>query len=348
MPAPNPIRLGLVGLGRAGWGMHCPELEGKEDLFRFVAACDPLPDRRERMAARYGCRTYEHIEGLLADREVEMVDVASRSIDHYAHAASALRAGRHVFLEKPMCATYGEARRLVRLAAGAKGRLYVRHNRRNEPAFLHVREIMASGILGDVYEVKLFRGGYARRDDWQTLAEFAGGQMLNWGPHIVDHALRFLDAPLRDIWSDAKRVAAVGDAEDHLKIVLRGTNGRVVDMEISGGAAIRPPAYLIWGTRGSLLCEDEKTIKLKYLDPKQKLVPRRPNRGDPGATFGTPEDLRWIEQETPVAPRRTWNIWDELYKAVRKGGRFPVTLQEAIQVMRVIALAKKGTKCSRK
>jgi hypothetical protein len=50
--------------------------------------------------------------------------------------------------------------------------------------------------------------------------------MLNWGPHIVDHALRMLDSPVKHIWSNLRRVAAVGDAEDHLKIVLTGASGR--------------------------------------------------------------------------------------------------------------------------
>ena len=343
MAKANPIRLGLVGLGRAGWGMHCAELAGKEDKFRFVAACDPLAARRERMAAKYGCRTYERIEDLVADPEVEMVDIATRSLDHFAHASLALKAGKHVFLEKPICAKYAEAVRLARLAARSRGKLYIRHNRRNEPAFLHVREIMASGILGNVYEVRLFRGGFARRDDWQTLKSFAGGQMLNWGPHIVDHSLQMLDAPVETMWSDLRRVAAVGDAEDHLKIILRGTNGRIVDMEISGGAAIKPPAYFILGAKGALVCEDEKTIRLRYLDPKQKLKARKANAGDPGETFGTPEELRWIEKEIPVKPARTWNIWDELYGALRKGTRFPIALEEAVEVMRVIAMAKKGT-----
>ena len=343
MAKTNPIRLGLAGLGRAGWGMHCAELAGKEDKFRFVAACDPLAARRERMAAKYGCRTYERIEDLVADPEVEMVDIATRSLDHFAHASLALKAGKHVFLEKPICAKYAEAVRLKALAARSRGKLYIRHNRRNEPAFLHVREIMASGILGDVFEVRLFRGGFARRDDWQTLKKFGGGQLLNWGPHIVDHSLQMLDSPLEAMWSDLRRVAAVGDAEDHLKIILRGTNGRIVDMEISGGAAIKPPVYFILGTRGALVCEDEKKIKLRYLDPRRKLKARKPNPGDPGATFGTPEDLVWIEKEIPVKPARTWDIWDELYKALRKGTRFPIRLEEAVAVMRVISTAKKGT-----
>jgi predicted dehydrogenase len=342
MAKTNPSRIGLAGLGRAGWGMHCPELEGKEDLFRFVAACDPIKERRDRMAAKYGCRTYERIEDLVADPDVEMVSVATRSADHYDHAALALKAGKYVFQEKPICATYAQAVRLKKLAERTPGRLFVRHNRRNEAAFLHIREIMAGGLLGEVFEVKLARTSYARRDDWQTLRGFAGGQMLNWGPHIVDHALRMLDSPVQHIWSNLRRVAAVGDAEDHLKIVLTGASGRIVDLEISGGAAIKCPEYLIWGTRGALTCTGD-TLTVRYLDPKKKLPPRRADPGTPGPSFGSPEQLPWIEETFQANPRKRWNIWDELYGAVRHGARFPITLDEAVEVMRVISAAKKGT-----
>ena len=342
MTKANPIRIGLIGLGRAGWAMHCAELEGKQDKFRFVAACDPIAERRERMAARYGCRTYERAEDLIRDPEVEMVSVASRSCDHLAHAMLALKAGKIVFQEKPIAANYAQAKRLIAQGKKLKGRLFVRHNRRNETAFLHIREIMASGILGDVFEVKLARTGFARRDDWQTLRSPAGGQLNNWGPHIVDHALRMLDAPLAGLWSDLKRVAAVGDAEDQLKIILRGTNGRVVDMEISGGAAIRAPEYLIWGTRGALKCDGD-TITVRYLDPKVKLPKRKADPGTPEQHFGTPENLPWIEKTFQAAPKHAWNIWDELHAAIRHGKRFPITLDEALEVMRVIGLAKKGT-----
>ena len=70
----NPIRIGIAGLGRAGWGMHCREISGKEELFQIVAACDILPDRRARMAERYGCECYERIGDMIADPYVELVD----------------------------------------------------------------------------------------------------------------------------------------------------------------------------------------------------------------------------------------------------------------------------------
>jgi len=325
--------------------MHCGELQGREEQFQYVAACDLLADRRQAMAERYGCAVYERIEEMVADPNVELVCVATRSIDHFAHVKMALEAGKDVFDEKPMCVSYEEAVALKELAARSKGNLYIRHNRRFEPAFQHIREIIAAGLLGDVYEVKLRRVHFGRRDDWQTLREFGGGQLLNWGPHIVDHSLRLLGAPVKSVWGDLKQIAASGDAEDHLKIVLTGENGRVVDMEISGGAAISEPEYLIWGTKGALSC-DERTITLRYLDPQVALPARASNPGTPGTTFGTPETLPWIEETIPVQPALEVNmtsIWDYLYRTIRAGEPFPITLDEAVGVMQVLSAVRVGT-----
>jgi hypothetical protein len=70
-------------------------------------------------------------------------------------------------------------------------------------------------------------------------------------------------------------------------------------------------------------------------------------RSKPGAAdenFGSPENLPWIEETFPVNPKKAWNIWDELYAAVRKGKRFPITLDDAVGVMQVISAAKKGSR----
>ena len=342
----QPIRIGIAGLGRAGWGMHCKELAGKQDLFQIVAACDILPDRRERMSERYGCETYERIEDMIADPYVELVDIATRTPDHFEHAMLALAAGKNVFLEKPICLTYAQALQLKGAAAQAariaSSTLYIRHNRRFDPDFLHVRQIIASGLLGEVYEIRLARHGYSRRDDWQTIVEQGGGQLLNWGPHVIDHALRFLESPVDSMYSDLKRVAAVGDAEDHVKIVLCGANGRLVDLEISGGVAIGSPTYLVFGSKGSLSLSG-KEIQLRYLDPAQELPPRTANPGPPGTTFGTPEQLPWIEETLPVQAGSNDVIWDHLYRAIREGATFPIDLDEAIAVMQVISAAREGT-----
>ncbi len=340
----EPIRVGLVGIGRAGWGMHVPELKGRDRQFKIVAACDVLKERRQLMDRTFDCRTYSRYEDLLKDREVELVDIATVSVDHFNHAVMALKAGKHVLLEKPMCRTHEEAVRLKAIAARSFGHVLVRHNRFWEPGFQHILEILGKGLLGEVFEIKLRRVGYQRRNDWQTVKKFGGGQSLNWGPHIVQHALRFLEGKVEDQWSDLRRVTAVGDAEDHLKIVLKGKNGCVVDVEISGGAALGEPEYLIWGTRGSLKCAGSQ-ITLKYLNPHRRLAPRRLMTGTPDiGHFGTPDKLDWLESTIPIKPSNGADLssmWDAVFATLRFKKPYPITLDEAVEVMRVIDHARR-------
>ena len=343
----KPITVGIWGIGRAGWGMHCPEIGHYADYFKIVAACDVEADRVGRMKEKYHCRGYTDGKAFLADPGVELVTVAVRSPEHTDYALRALAAGKVVFLEKPIALCYADALKLKKAAAKYPGKLYCRHNRRFEPAFQHIREIMKSGLLGEVYEIKLCRHGFDRRDDWQTLIDCGGGQLNNWGPHIIDHALQFLQSPVKDIWSDLKRIAAVGDAEDHLKIILRGENGRVVDLEISGGVALPEPVFTIFGTRGSLVADDND-IKLKYLDPAQKLATIQAKRESPSldASFGNSEQLKWRRQTIMIEPSSgcdTHTIWSHLYAAIRDGVPFPIKTAEAVEVVRVTEAVKRGT-----
>lgn len=344
----SKIKVGIWGAGRAGYGMHIGEIGKFPDMFEIVAVCDILPDHCEEFAKKVeGVKTYRDGAEMLADPEVELISIATRSPDHTAHALQALEAGKYIMLEKPIALTYDDALKLKDATEAFPGKLFCRHNRRFEPAFVHIREIIAAGTIGEVYEVKLRRHGYQRRNDWQTIIACGGGQLNNWGPHIVEHSLRFLDSPVAEIWSDLKKIAAVGDAEDHLKIVMKGENGRIVDMEISGGAAIKEPEYIIFGTKGALTC-DGKEIILKYLDPAQKLekVEAIPDTPPIKGSFGNSEKLAWIEETLKVAPScgcDTGDIWKHLYAAVRESEKYPITIDEAIEVVRVTEVVKNNS-----
>lgn len=347
----NPVRIGLVGLGRAGWGMHLKELADKTDKFVFVAACELIEERREAMQQRIpGCRTYEKIEDMLADPNVELVSIATRSCDHFAHAKLALQAGKDVLIEKPMSMTYEQAAELKRLSEedNTCGTLYVRHNRRFEPDFLFAKELIASGKLGRVYEIKLARNSYQRRDDWQTLSQFGGGQTLNWGPHIVDHSLRFIGGEPKEIFSYLDHVAAGGDCDDHIKILFKGED-LIVDMEISGGCALPVPEYMIYGTKGACTITQGKA-HLRYIDPEQQLAPVISDPGTPVQSFGksntfkSAEVINWIEEDISIPQTRLDEMWGYLYESIRCGKPFPITLEEAAGVLKVIDDAKKASK----
>ena len=342
----NPIKIGVVGLGRIGMSVHRKCLLARPEKYEVVAACDLIPERTERYKNEFGCLTYDSYEEMLKNPDIEVVDIATRSCDHYIHSKMALLAGKSVLVEKPFCETYEQAKELVELGSQPAGpRIFVRHNRRFEEGFIKVNEIIDSGILGEVYEIRLARNSYQRRDDWQTIKEFGGGQLLNWGPHIVDHSLQFCGGAYESLFTDIKRVAAVGDAEDHIKMIFKGVNGRIVDMEISGGVVQQVPEYRIYGTRGGLISEGN-ALKLKYLDPDTPLqdIKANPNTPEFSAAFGNSEVLVWKEETVTLNPKdQTDVIWDYFYESFRNHKKYPITSHQAMEVVRVLELAKVGT-----
>ena len=339
------IKVGILGLGRAGRSMHLRELAMFKDKFEFVAACDWDPEQIAEAKKEYpNARYYTEYKDLLADPEVDLVSVASRSLDHVNHALEAFNAGKKVFCEKPVTPYVAEFDRLWEAEKSRPGSIFIRHNRRFESAFTQIRDIIASGKLGWVYEVKLARNSFQWRNDWQTFTKFGGGQLLNWGPHIIDHSLQFLESPVKSVWSNLKLVAAKADAEDHIKIIFEGENGRIVDMEISGGVAIKDPVYVVHGTRGSLVSTDETRLHLKYMNPAIPLPEIAPKEGNPKG-FGSGFTPEWVEDDLQVAPANgntTHVIWRELYEAIRNGKEFPIKFEEAREVVRVTEMVRQG------
>ena len=350
----EPIKIGIVGLGRAGWGSHTEEIEDKKDMFKIVAACDLVEDRQQKMADRYGCKVYTNIEDLINDPEVELVDIATRSRDHYKHAKMALDAGKAVLVEKPLSVEFEEAKDLMESSnKEGKPRLFVRHNRRFEVAFNEVLKVIESGILGDVYEVGTTCRSFEFRDDWQTLNEFGGGLFRNWGPHLIDHCLNLLGAPVADVYSEFKHVTAAGDCEDHVYIRLFGENNRTATLLLTGAAALSTEReFYAYGNRGSMEVVGKK-VKLKYINPEQYIPEPIANPGNPGMSFGasgtfkTLAAIEWIEKEYELGDEDLTQMWIHLYKDFREGVPYPITDEEALEVIRVIAMIKNNTKIIR-
>ena len=365
---PRIIKVGLAGLGRAGRFMHIPELLQLKDKFVITSVCDILPERVEELPEGVGeVRKYTDLARLAADPEVELVSIATWSEFHVEQAALALEAGKYVVLDKPFALSYADALKLQAVAEKHPGKLFLRFNRRFEPAFNAVRSVLDSGILGRVGMVKLYRHtGYVRRFDWQTLAKHGGGMLNNWGPHLVDQALRLLEAPVKDLWCDLQHRVSAGDAEDQVKLLLRGRNGRVADVEISNVVTLSANWYELWGDRGTLTVPaGGKIMKLKYLKPGLTLPPLEAVDGPfPVTSYKNQRDkLEFIEEERPVTTSaRTYQhgrlvdpktvdhtagytyqdtMWGHVYAAITEGVPYPIAVAEGVEVVRITEEAKR-------
>jgi len=347
----HPVPFGVCGLGRIGV-QHARVFSESRERYRPAAFCDIDPERSREAAERHGGKAYADFAAFLADTEMELAIIATPSLDHARNAGQALAAGKTVLLEKPIGVTAADFALLQRLDRDHPGKLFFCHNHRFEPAFEATRAIIGSGVLGEVRVVKLARHHvFARRNDWQMRLDCGGGQLSVWGPHLLDQGLQLLGAPVRDVWGRLQRILTPGDADDHVRILLTGENGRLVEIEISNAIALPGPYCTVVGDRGALsFGQDQKEIRLKYLDPKFRwpettvnphAAPR--DRGH----WAAETDLPWIEETRPVMPGV--NMWEQveielarhLFAALREGVPFPVKNSDAFEVVRITEIVKK-------
>jgi predicted dehydrogenase len=347
------IKIGILGAGRAGWGIGTQELLQMPEKYEIVAACDIIPSRCEMMKKEVGCRTYSTLDEMLKDTEIEAVYVATRSSDHFEHGMKTLRAGKIAIMEKPVTSSYNDAITLFKEASLlGKNRIFVHQQRRFEGLYEKFKSIIASGKLGEVFEINLEQSGYQHRDDWQTIDEYGGGQLLNWGPHLIDHSLQLIGTHNINITSYLQHTVAAGDCEDHLKIRFIGDNGRVINTTISGGTAIcRGRYYEALGTKGHLIVT-ENDVKIKYLDPENQLPVPVANPETPGemafgasGTFAAVATPKWIDEAYPLSNEersfvRLRVFWDYLYDSIVNGADFPIKDSEVLEIMRTISLCK--------
>lgn len=336
------IKVGIVGLGRAGIGMHSSELAEYPDRFAIAAACDHAKERLENLPERFkGAKFYTDYSEMLQDDNVELVSIATRHPEHVPMALQALEAGKYVNIDKPYALNNREMAQLAEADKKYPGRIFLRHNRRYEAPFQKAMKLIATGVLGEINTVKLYRSvGYCRRNDWMTMTEFGGGLFTNWGPHIIDQALQYLDSPVVDLWANIRSIISIGDGDDHIKLLLKAANGRVADIEISGAHTLPGRELEIQGSRGTLIYPVDGRIKIRYVDPEIEFKPLKPHPENPPMKYGNfDETLTFIEQFVEIPPIPMSEIWKHVYDAIVNKVPYPITIENGIAVTDIMEKA---------
>ena len=338
----EPVRVGIAGLGRSGWDIHASILADLGEHYQIVAVTDADTERCREAAARFGSRMYANMTDFLADDAVEVVVVALPSHVHAEVTTAALEAGKHVVCEKPMATSLEEADRMIAAAENAGRVLTIFQNRRYSPEFVKVRELLATGILGRIVLIRLTASRFSRRWDWQTLKEYGGGSLNNTAAHLVDLSLLLFGASEPEIFCHMERTLTLGDAEDHIKIVLKGEKAPMIDIEISDSCAYPQELWNITGTQGGLTGSDNN-LRWKSFDPAT-LPPRSPD------TRPTPD--RSYNYEDPDWNEGNWDVRDDsgpgqagfyldLYKTLRNGEPLVITPQSVRRVIWLLEECRK-------
>ena len=247
------LRLGVAGLGRA-FALMLPGLVAHPNI-QLVAGADPRAEARARFAADFGARTYDSVEALCADANVEAVYVASPHQFHAQHAILAAERGKHLLVEKPMALTLGECRAMADAARAAGVAMVIGHSHSFDAPIARTRALIASGGYGALRMISAMNFTdflYRPRRPEELDTKGGGGVVFNQAPHHVD-MVRLLGG---GVVQSVRALTGAWDCgrptEGAYAALLNFDNGAFASLVYSGYAHFDSDVFMDWTAESGL------------------------------------------------------------------------------------------------
>lgn len=226
------INIGLIGCG----GIAEPHLNGylKVEDARVTAVCDVVAENAKKRAQQAGgAQIFSDIADLLANSDVDVVDIC---LPHHLHKdaiVAAANAGKHILCEKPLCLTLEEAAAVKKAVSENGVTLMCAHNQLFMPPLKLARELINEGIFGKVYEIRTTDSFYHRFNPetmgWRAHRQFiGGGELIDTGYH-PSYMLLYLagSRPVEVTAMLSQHRLTFMDGEDSAQVLVRFEDGSV-------------------------------------------------------------------------------------------------------------------------
>lgn len=263
------IRFGVIGLGTMGQE-HARVIKSNA-LFELAGATDAQSGAGRKVAADLGCKWFDNADEMARSGEVDAVVIATPHWQHADLAVSALKAGLHVLCEKPLSVTVEQSDRVLEAAAQSRGMFVIVHQKRFEPAFLFVKQLLDSGELGSVYRCSMIESAwrsetYYRSSPWRgTWRGEGGGVLLNQAPHILDRYAWLCGMP-ETVTARCDTTLHDIEVEDTASAILHHANGTHGYIHISTIEAPAIARTVLCCDRGRVTIENGKVTITKLRD----------------------------------------------------------------------------------
>lgn len=331
------VRVGLVGFGYAGATLHAPLIRAASAL-RLAMVATSKPAEVTRLCPDVEC--VSDAGALIAVPGIDVVVLATPNLSHFPLAEQALRAGKHVVIDKPMVVDSLDGDKLIALARRQNRVLTVFHNRRWDGDFLTVRSLLQSRSLGEVrdFESRFDRYRPEVRVRWREDELPGSGLLYDLGSHLIDQALLLFGRPRR-VFADLRRERIGAKATDAFDLILDYDRHRA---RLRAGMLVAAPSarFRIDGDRGGFV---------KYgSDPQEDQLKRGDGPGDESWGDDHPDmfgamTLRDGDKTTELRLDTTRGayekFYDELAQSIEHGSSPPVDAMEANNVIRLVEAA---------
>ena len=337
-----PIRCAVVGYGpmhHFGWA-HCAWIDHTPEL-ELVAVCDVDPTRTAAAKADWpAIETYNSTAELYDQADVALVSIVTPHFTHCSLVVEAFAAGKHVVVEKAMCLNVAEATAMIEAGRAAGRTLAVHHNRRHDGNFRRLKQLVADGAIGEVFQIDLSAGGFGDpAHGWYTDKAKSGGAFYFWGPHAVDWVLDLVPSPIAGVTGFFhKLVWHHLSIEDQTRALIRFENGCVADVTWSHIMAAGHPLWRVLGTQGAIV-DTGTNATTGY---EQRLS--APAGGSLNViTLGDDRRTR-AEHDVPYLDCDWPTYWQDLADHLLRGAPVPVSGEFGRRVIGVFEAAEKSSR----
>ena len=327
---PKPIVTGIMAYGMSGRIFHAPFLSTNPG-FKLKA----IVERHEKKAAKIYPQiiSYDSIDELINDDELELIIVNTPNFLHFEHAERALRAGKHVLIEKPAAVTSAEVTQLYELGREVDRKVMIYQNRRYDSGFLSVKEVIESGRLGELIEVHFRFDRYKAAIGPKWFKERkdmpANGLVYDLGAHLVDNAISLFGKPLSfDKVTATHREGS--EVPDYFSFRLTYPHQLNVYLTSSMLTAEPTAGFVVNGTIGTYI-KNRTDSQEAQLDAG--MLPNEPGYGiEPAGSEGKLVtigiDNQRITEWVPSKKGGYADIFEAIYHTIRNNALFPVTEEQ--------------------
>lgn len=315
------IQTALLSYGMSGTVFHGPFLTSHHGF-----EISSVWQRNPQQQAKHTHKTVSDYEAILNDEHIELVIVNTPNHTHFDFAEKAIRAGKHVVVEKPFTVTSQEADGLINLAKEKNVLLTVYQNRRWDSGFLTLRKILQNRLLGKVVAVEFHYDRFRNTIDqksWKENPQDGIGVVYNLGSHLIDQVLVLFGMPR---WVDARiGIQRPGGMVDDYYDIRFEYDDLTVTLKSSYLVKELGPSYQAHGTDGSYV---------KYgIDPQEEMLAKgiKPTSGDwakePKEAWGILNSVangKEFRDRYESVAGNYMPFYDQLFEAIRNNGAVPV------------------------
>lgn len=225
---------GFAVIGSGLWGGLHARVYSEAEHARLVAVCDLNKDRADELASKVGTESYTELDAMLAREDIDAVSIVTPDFAHTDIALAAIRAGKHVLVEKPLATTTADCRRIIDEAASAGVKLMVDFHNRWSPPFCSAKASIEQGEVGSVRLI------YYRLNDTifvpTEMLSWAGRSTVQWfiGSHSLDTVTWLIGDKVESVYAVSRSVVLKDkgvDTPDFYEVILEFANGAVAVVE---------------------------------------------------------------------------------------------------------------------